>query len=175
MRCGIGLGSNVGDRLTHLRQARQQLLDGPEWPEDIGAAEGVLCASIYETDPVGCAPGTAAFLNTVLEVPAGPDTSPALILHRLQAIENALGRPARHPRNAPRTVDLDLLYLGAIETHDDAVLTLPHPRLRARRFVLAPLAEIRPDLVLPGDPRPIVEILRDLPDTSRVARLLTFW
>jgi 2-amino-4-hydroxy-6-hydroxymethyldihydropteridine diphosphokinase len=175
MRCGIGLGSNVGDRLETLRQARQRLLDAPEWSGGAARPGSVLCASIYETDPVGCAPGTAAFLNTVLELPVPPDTAPALILHRLQTIENALGRPSRHPRNAPRTIDLDLLYLGEIETPDDAVLTLPHPRLRARRFVLAPLAEIRPGLVLPGDPRPMAEILRDLADTSRVARLLTIW
>jgi 2-amino-4-hydroxy-6-hydroxymethyldihydropteridine diphosphokinase len=175
MRCGIGLGSNVGDRLENLRRARQQLLDAPDWLEDTTLDGGVLCAPVYETDPVGCAPGTAAFLNTVLELPTRPETTPALILRRLQTIENALGRPARHPRNAPRSIDLDLLYLGTVEMHGDDTLTIPHPRLHARRFVLAPLADIRPALILPGDPRPMEKILEDLPATSRVVLFLAIW
>ena len=174
MRCGIGMGSNLGDRLDHLRLARQQILAAPEWLEVNATGDGCLCASIYETEPVGCPPGSAAFLNTVLELPSPSPSAPAAILHRLQSIESLLGRPSRHPRNAPRPIDLDLLYLDALELTAPN-LTLPHPRLRQRRFVLAPLAEIRPELILPGDPRPMAEILRHLPDTSRVARLTTNW
>jgi 2-amino-4-hydroxy-6-hydroxymethyldihydropteridine diphosphokinase len=170
MRCGIGLGSNTGDRLENLRLARQQILAAPEWRGDAA----ILCASIYETEPVGCPPGSAPFLNTVLELPARPQTTPARILRRLQAIEVALGRPSRHPRNAPRSIDLDFLYLGGLE-RSDADLKLPHPRLRERRFVLAPLAEIRPGLILPGDPRPMAELWQNASDTSRVARLMTIW
>ena len=164
----------MGDRLDNLRQAREQVLAAPEWRGAVADPGGCLCASIYETEPVGCPPGSAAFLNTVLELATPPETTPALILRRLQAIELALGRPSRHPRNAPRAIDLDLLYLGEIELAG-ADLTLPHPRLCQRRFVLAPLAEIRPDLILPGDPMPMAELLRDSPDTSRVARLTAIW
>ncbi len=171
-RCGIGLGSNAGDRLENLRAARGLILAAPEWlgqpPAD------VLCASVYETDPIGCPPGSAAFLNTVLELSSAPAATPALILHRLQAIEVALGRPSRHRRNAPRTIDLDLLYLGSLELKGEDLI-VPHPRLRERRFVLAPLAEIRPDLVLPGDSRSVERLWRDSPDSSRVARLRTIW
>jgi 2-amino-4-hydroxy-6-hydroxymethyldihydropteridine diphosphokinase len=174
MRCGIGLGSNLGDRLENLRLARRQLLAAPEWLPADAVPDRCLCASVYETEPVGCPPDSGGFLNTVLDLAADPDTTPWLILARLQSIEVALGRPSRHPRNAPRSIDLDLLYLGNLECSTPE-LTLPHPRLRTRRFVLAPLAEIRPGLVLPGDPRPMAELWQKSSDTSRVARLTTIW
>ena len=172
MRCGLGLGSNSGDRLENLRAARREILAAPEWRKE--APDHLLCASVYETEPIGCPPGTASFLNTVLELTAAAEITPALLLRRLQSIEVALGRPSRHPRNAPRSIDLDLLYLGNLELSTED-LTLPHPRLRERRFVLAPLAEIRPNLVLPGDARPVAELLQCSLDGSRVARLLTIW
>jgi 2-amino-4-hydroxy-6-hydroxymethyldihydropteridine diphosphokinase len=174
MRCGIAVGSNVGDRLENLRLARGEILAAREWLALDSAAGPVLCASIYETEPVDCPPGSAAFLNTVLELSTPPQTTPSLILDRLQSIERTLGRPSRHPRNAPRTIDLDLLYLDNLEL-STADLTLPHPRLRQRRFVLAPLAEIRPELILPGDSRTMAQLLENLPDTGRIVRLLTSW
>ena len=83
-----------------------------------------------------------------------------------------MGRPSRRPKNAPRTIDLDLLYFGDSTFESDS-LSLPHPRLGERRFVLEPLASIRPDLVLPGDPRPVrerlAELLTEEPPLKRVA------
>ena len=173
-RCGIGLGSNLGDRLAHLRLARAHLLVCPEFsaarPED----DAFLCASVYETDPVDCPPGSGAFLNTVLELPALPSVPAAAVWRRLQASEALLGRSPGQARHAPRVIDLDLLYLGGLELATPE-LTLPHPRLRERNFVLAPLAEIRPDLILPGDPRPIVEVWRSSTHPGRVTRLITHW
>ncbi len=174
MRCGIGLGSNVGDRLGNLRLARKHLLAAPEWLLGADPLDRVLCASIYETEPVGCPPGSSPFLNTVVELPAHPSATPTTILGRLQSIEVEMGRPSRHPRNAPRSIDLDLLYCGDLELSAPE-LTLPHPRLFQRRFVLAPLAEIRPDLILPGDPRSILELLQSSGDTSAVACVAANW
>ncbi len=170
LACGIGLGSNLGDRLANLRSARQQLLATAEFVR----TKAVLCASIYETEPIDCPPDSAPFLNTVLELEVSPNTPPAAILQRLQAIESALGRPSLRPRNSSRVIDLDLLYLGQLRfTSSD--LTVPHPRWRERRFVLAPLAEIRPELILRGENRTVAELWRTSADTSRVARLQTIW
>ena len=96
------------------------------------------------------------------------------MLFRSREIESKLGRPSRHPRNAPRTLDLDILYIGdLVITRDD--LTLPHPRLHLRRFVLAPLNDIRPKLRLPGFSKTIAELLRDLDDPAAVELFASEW
>lgn len=140
-RAGIALGSNLGDRLAHLRAARdffQQIAENDS---------AVLQASIYQTAPVACPDGSPDFLNTVIEFAyAG---SPHDLLAAARQIETRLRRVRGNERNAPRTLDADLLYLGdRIVSAPD--LELPHPRLTLRRFVLEPLAEIQPDLRLPG-------------------------
>lgn len=161
MRAGIALGSNIGDRLANLRAARARVLELP------GAGGPVKSSRVFETEPVGCEPGAEAFLNAVVEIEWEDSGAPESLLAALRGIENAMGRPARHPRNEPRVIDLDLLFLGDIILKSDA-LTLPHPRLSGRRFVLAPLADIRPELVLPGETRTIAELLARLPEEPRV-------
>lgn len=159
MRCGIALGSNVGDRLAHLRAGRAALMAlhaGPEAP---------LFSSIYETEPVDCAAGTEPYLNAVVEIETAAE--PQALLEALLQIERAEGRPAEHGRNAPRTLDLDLLYAEEAIIQSPS-LTLPHPRMTERRFVLQPLAEIRPALVLPGAARPVAELLMALPSVPTV-------
>lgn len=151
---GIALGSNLGDRLGHLRIARDRLLDLHE-----GTAADFLVSPLFETEPVDCAPGTAAFFNAVIELHSSLE--PLDLLEAAQSIERDLGRASRRPKNAPRTIDVDLLYLGDRMLADDR-LDLPHPRLLSRRFVLTPLAAIRPGLVLPGETRPIATCLREL-------------
>lgn len=96
--------------------------------------------------------------------------SPFECLARLRALERAAGRPDQRPRFAPRTLDLDLLLFGDAVVAT-AELTLPHPGLVHRRFVLAPLAELAPDLVPPGQTRAVAELLRDLDDPLRVEKL----
>ena len=163
-RCGLSLGSNVGDRLRHLQLAAQAvgLLADYSHP--------VFKSAVYETEPVGCAPGTDRFLNAVMEI--GFLGEPEQLLDRLRAIESALGRPADREKNAPRTIDLDLLYADALVVRTDT-LELPHPRLSQRRFVLQPLAEIRPSLILPGDPRAVRDRLSDLPEGEPPLHIIT--
>jgi len=132
----------------------------------------LAAGALYETDPVDCAPGTQAFLNTVIEMAAG--VTPHTLHAHLQAVEQALGRPAQREKNAPRRLDMDLLYVGDFVS-DDPVLIVPHPRLHLRRFVLQPLADIRPELVLPGHVQTIAEHLAALEDDPAAVRRVGMW
>ena len=166
MRAAIALGSNLGDRLANLAAGRDALLRLPE------ISAPVRQSRVYETEPVGTGPDAGPFLNAVMEVEFIGD--PLTLLAALRAIESALGRPTRHPRNAPRTIDLDILYLGDLVRHDDTLI-LPHPRLHLRRFVLAPLNDIRPELRLPRQTHTVVELLAHLCDPSAVTVFTDTW
>ena len=159
MKAGIALGSNLGDRAAHLAAAKRFLSSlhaGPGAP---------LCSALFETEPVDCAPGTAAFLNAVMEIETALD--PTALLAHLRQFEQQQGRAVDRGRNAPRQLDLDLLYAG--DNHiDTPALVLPHPRMNARRFVLQPLANIRPDLVLPGQELTVAQLLAALPSSPAV-------
>ncbi len=163
-RVGIALGSNLGDRLAHLQAAREALL------EIATPGEPFLQAATYQTEPLLCPPGSPFFYNSVVEI--AYDGDPFSLLAHTQSIEKTLGRLGTPERNAPRIIDVDLLYFGD-EIIDTEALVLPHPRLGERRFVLQPLAEIRPDLVLPGQTRSIAglldHLLSDEPPLSRVS------
>jgi len=166
MRAGIALGSNLGDRLENLRTARDRVLAIP------GIAEPLRTSRIYETDPVNSTPDATAYLNAVLEVEFAGQAS--ALLDALQAIEAKLGRPSKRPRNAPRTIDLDILYVGnLVLSNQDFVI--PHPRLHQRRFVLTPLADIRPELVLPGQEQSVAALLAALQDPAGVTIFSTSW
>lgn len=168
---GIALGSNEGDRLQNLQAARQRIMELPTVCRELAAP---LNAPVFETEPVDCTPGTRPFLNTVVEVPCSNSFSPMEFLAELREIEHALGRPTRHPRHAPRTVDLDILYAGSFRCYQPE-LTLPHPRMLQRRFVLAPLAAIRPELVVPGQTCSVAEALRALPPQPVVTLHAPHW
>ena len=165
MRAGVALGSNLGERLANLRNARKEIVAMK------GALPPLRCSAIYETEPVGCEKGAAKFFNAVIEF--GYAGQPIELRRELAAIERVLGRPAAHERNVSRPIDLDLLYFGdvIIET---AELRLPHPRIVDREFVLRPLADIRPDLVLPGQTEAVDVLLLRLPMTG-VVRLDLEW
>lgn len=167
MTFGIALGSNLGDRAANLRRGVELLLQ--QVPQCRVTEKG----GVYETEPVDCAPETQAFLNSVIEIEAS--CTPSELHGHLAAIEIKLGRPPVREKNAPRTLDLDLLYAGDFVS-DDPALIVPHPRLHLRRFVLQPLAEIRPDLKLPGHESTISEHLAALQDDpSCVKRAADSW
>lgn len=153
VRAGIALGSNLGDRLSHLRSAIAALR-GIATP-----LEPFLQAPIYQTEPLLCPPGSPDFLNTVVEF--GYRGSALDLLAVAREIETRLGRNRSGRQNEPRIIDVDLLYLGDL-VHDDPELQLPHPRIGERRFVLQPLAQIRPKLRLPGHERTVSELLDGL-------------
>lgn len=150
MRAGIALGSNIEPRLPNLQAAHRGLLQLHRGPEP------VLCSKVYETSPVLCPEGSPPFLNAVLELTT--DLAPRKLLGELQALEAVLGRPPHREQNSPRTIDLDLIYCGDM-TLSDPDLILPHPRLAERRFVLQPLADIRPKLILPNFTKNVEELL----------------
>jgi len=166
MRVGVALGSNLGDRLANLRAARKAMVDLP------GIRPPILFSSIYETEPVDCEPDANQFFNAVLEFDYEGD--PQSLLRNLKAIESSLGRSGDHARNVSRSIDVDLLYAADLQI-DDERLHLPHPRMHSRRFVLAPLVEIRPDLILPNQTKTVGQLLANLDDPAGVVRREDQW
>jgi 2-amino-4-hydroxy-6-hydroxymethyldihydropteridine diphosphokinase len=145
----VGIGSNLGDREGHLRQALD-LLAAEE------SIEVVAVSSLRETEPVGPVE-QGPFLNGAVQM--ATELPPRELLERLLDVEQRLGR-VRLERFGPRTIDLDLLVYGD-EVVDEPGLTLPHPRLHERRFALEPLAELAPDLTVPGR-GPVSALLAEL-------------
>jgi 2-amino-4-hydroxy-6-hydroxymethyldihydropteridine diphosphokinase len=154
----LGLGSNVGDRLAHLRAARDGL-----------ASHGVTvrrASPVYETEPQGEVLDQPEFLNACLEVDT--DLAPEDLLDVCKVVEAEAGRMIGGPRHGPRTIDVDVLLLGDLE-HESERLRIPHRDVLARRFVLAPLVDLEPGLALPDGTR-LADALADLED-QRVERV----
>jgi len=164
-RAFIGIGSNLGDRAANYRDAIVRIAALP-------GTRIVRQSSIYETAPVGDIKG--AFLNGVIEVET--ELAPDAMMRRLLTIERGMGRkrtagsrkPAGRSQPRPRTIDLDLLFFNK-EVIDTPALTVPHPRLHERRFVLAPMVELAPALIHPKSNKTISELLVDLKSAQRVA------
>jgi 2-amino-4-hydroxy-6-hydroxymethyldihydropteridine diphosphokinase len=153
----LAIGSNLGDRLGRLQGAVSALEDTPE-------VTLVAVSSVYETEPVGAPADSPSFLNAVVLI----DTTLTVhtLLDRALAIEEAFGRE-RSERNAPRTLDVDLIVVGD-RVADDEQLTLPHPRAHERAFVLAPWLEIDPEGEIPGKGF-VADLIGDV-DTSGIVR-----
>ncbi len=152
----LGLGSNLGDRGNFLRAAVAQLRS----ETDIRVGK---ISSIYETNPVGVT-AQPRFLNCVAAIETF--AAPLTLLRIVRKIEDAQGRERRE-HWGPRTLDLDVLWYEGV-TSDAAELTLPHPRMKERSFVLTPLAEIAPDLPLDGER---VELLAGRLEQAGIARI----
>ena|SRR5712691_1328908 len=153
----VGLGSNLGDRAGNLLLGIRGMLDA--------GLQVIRLSQIYKTEPVETFP-QPAFLNMVAELRGNTLPRPEEVMARLLRVEYSLGR-TREVTMAPRSIDLDLL-LYRNETSDTQFLTLPHPRLHRRRFVLVPLAELAPRLVHPTLNKTISELLEALDDDSEV-------
>ena len=157
LRAYVGMGSNLGDRAGNLLLALRGMTEA-------GLSVARL-SSAYETEPVGVFEEQPAFLNMVAELSA-PLPAPEELLRLLLDIERSLGRRRERPL-APRTLDLDLLLYGG-ESSATETLTLPHPRLHLRRFVLAPLAELVPDARHPTRGETFAQLLAATPDRPYV-------
>lgn len=166
MKAGVAVGSNLGDRSQNLRNARYAI------ERLFGVRTPILASAIYETEPVGCEERAENFLNAVVEFEYSGEAVP--LLAELRAIEKSMGRPTHHPRNISRTIDLDLLYFGEKEI-DTEELQLPHPRITQREFVLRPLADINPDLILPRQTESIRSLLARLENAPSVVRFDGEW
>jgi 2-amino-4-hydroxy-6-hydroxymethyldihydropteridine diphosphokinase len=155
----LGLGSNVGDRAAHLRAAIELL--GEQ------AVEVEAVSSAYETEPVGEVLDQPDFLNAAIRIRTGLEPEP--LLEVCKAIEIEQGRMLAASRHSPRPLDIDLLLLGDLELSTER-LTLPHPEVTSRRFVLIPLLELDPELKLP-DGRRLADALAALGPGQRVERM----
>lgn len=158
MEIGLSLGSNLDHRLNNLRGATNRI--------DALAGVSILAkAPIYETAPIDVKPEYAnlQYLNTVVIIESSMEL--AVLSDALHKIETDMGRVRTEDRNAPRVIDIDVLYAGQIE-RADGILDLPHPRWAQRRFVIQPLADVRPFLRLPGESRTVSEILNSLPPSE---------
>jgi 2-amino-4-hydroxy-6-hydroxymethyldihydropteridine diphosphokinase len=159
----VALGSNLGDSAGQIRQAMALLQNL--------SVEPVLRSSLWQTTPVDCPPGSPLFLNAVVGLTPFAEESPESLLAKLQSIEREFGRRPKQIHNEPRPLDLDLIAFGR-QTRATNKLTLPHPRVHLRRFVLEPLSEIAPDLVLPGQVRTTRELLAALPVDANMRKFL---
>jgi 2-amino-4-hydroxy-6-hydroxymethyldihydropteridine diphosphokinase len=136
-RVAIALGSNLGKREANIAAAIDELR------QIANPGEAFLTATLHDTEPQNCPPGSPRFLNTAVDFDyAGTD--PLKLLQQTQAIEKKLGREPHPVRNAPRLIDIDILLFGDVIL-DHPELQLPHPRIHQRPFVLNPLREIRKD------------------------------
>lgn len=160
-RAYVALGSNLGDPARLLAAALDRLRSLAHGP--------VTASSFWRSVPVDCPPGSPEFLNAVCAFVPQPGETPEGLLAKMQALEREFGRRPKRVVNEARPLDLDLLAFGE-EVRQTSVLTLPHPRAHLRRFVLEPLCELAPDLVLPGQTATVRELLAALPpaDCHRV-------
>lgn len=158
----IALGSNLGDSRKVVSQAMSRLQDFSDEP--------ILKSSLWQTSPVDCPPGSPKFVNAVAGFVPRKDETPESLLKKLRELEKEFGRAPKTALNEPRPLDLDLIAFGS-ETRDAPELVLPHPRAHLRRFVLQPLNEIAPDLILAGQGKTVSQLLEELQNHEIVTKL----
>jgi len=158
----VALGANLGDGRQTLLRAMNRL--------EALSSSPLLRSSLWQSSPVDCPPGSPPFVNAVVGLRPPASQTPESLLSALQKLEQEFGRAPKNVLNEPRPLDLDLLAFGP-ERRATPALTLPHPRAHQRRFVLQPLAEIAPDLVLPGQNRSVARLLAELPPGEHVTKL----
>jgi 2-amino-4-hydroxy-6-hydroxymethyldihydropteridine diphosphokinase len=158
----VALGSNLGDSRRMIQEAMARLQQFSDEP--------ILKSSLWQTTPVGCPPDSPMFVNAVVGLVSRKDETPESLLKKLQSLQKEFGRQPGKVLNEPRPLDLDLIAFGS-ETHDKPELVLPHPRAHLRRFVLQPLSEIAPDLILPGQDKTVLQLLAELPGEETVIRI----
>ena len=158
----VALGSNLGDSRQILLAAMAQLQKFSAGP--IGKS------SLWQTTPVDCPPDSPKFVNAIVSLIPRNEETPESLLEKLRALENEFGRQPKKILNEPRPLDLDLIAFGN-EMRSSPALTLPHPRAPQRRFVLQPLSELAPELILPGQRKTVEQLLAELPADETVTRI----
>jgi 2-amino-4-hydroxy-6-hydroxymethyldihydropteridine diphosphokinase len=159
----VALGSNLGDSRQIISEAVARLRDFSDSP--------IWMSSLWQTSPVDCPPDSPLFLNAVVGLAARADETPESLLKKLQDLEKDFGRRPKKVLNEPRPLDLDLIMFGE-EIRQSPELILPHPRALLRKFVLCPLNEIAPDLILPGQTKIVSELLKEFCGKEQVERLV---
>ena len=158
----VALGSNLGDSPKILRDATarlQKFSDGP-----------ILESSLWQTAPVDCPPDSPKFVNAVVRLVPQTGETPETLLEKLRGLEKEFGRAPKKILNEPRPLDLDLIAFGQ-ERRNSPELILPHPRAHLRKFVLQPLSEIAPELILPGQSQTVSQLMAALPAGEAVTRI----
>ncbi|MBX7158128.1 MAG: 2-amino-4-hydroxy-6-hydroxymethyldihydropteridine diphosphokinase [Verrucomicrobiae bacterium] len=158
---GIGLGSNLGDRWEHLTEALHFL-------KNLSVNHFLEVSPFYETSPVHCTTGAPLFLNAVAIIQSRE--APEELLEKLRGFERARGRAEVYEKNSSRPLDLDILFWGDRMVKSEKLM-IPHPRLLQRRFVLQPLCDLRPNLILPGETQPLHYFLSHLTSQEEVTRV----
>ena len=158
----VALGSNLGDSRRIILEAMARLQDFSDQP--------ILKSSLWQTSPVNCPPGSPLFVNAVVGFVPHADETMESLLEKLHKLEKEFGRLPKKILNEPRWLDLDLIAFG-VETRNTPDLILPHPRAHVRRFVLQPLSEIAPDLILPGQTKTVLQLLAELSSDEVLKRL----
>jgi len=156
------MGSNLGN-------SRKIILDAMACLQHF-SNQPLLKSSLWQTSPVDCPPGSPKFVNAALGLVPRPGETPESLLQMLRAIEKQFGRAPKTIYNEPRPLDLDLIFFGN-EKRDTPALILPHPRAHLRKFVLRPLSEIAPDLVLPGQKKTVSQLLEELISKETLVKL----
>ena len=171
-RAIIALGSNLGDSRQIILAAMARLQEFCDEP--------ILKSSLWQTSPVDCPPDSPQFVNAMVGLVPRAGETPESLLAKLQSLEKEFGRQAKKIPNEPRPLDLDLIAFGneirpaapkRSEGGNSPELILPHPRAHLRRFVLQPLNEIAPELILPGQGKMVAELLAEFPVDERVKRI----
>lgn len=167
MEVGLSLGSSLGDRLASLKKARELIC---AYPGITLAAQ----APVYETEPVNLPPefkdhlflNTILIINTLVSVPQ--------IMRLLQFIEQQMGRAPELGADLPRVIDIDIVFADQLQVEEEHIV-IPHPRWHTRRFVLQPLCDVRPELILPGQTLPVADILAALRNGHKVQLFAKKW
>jgi 2-amino-4-hydroxy-6-hydroxymethyldihydropteridine diphosphokinase len=158
----VALGSNLGDSRKIILDAMTQLQNFSDKP--------ILKSSLWQTSPVNCPPDSPKFVNAVVGLIPKENETPESLLKKLRELEKEFGRAQKTVLNEPRSLDLDLIAFRS-EVYNSPELILPHPRAHLRKFVLQPLGEIAPELILPGQGNTVSQLLTGLPGDETFTRL----
>jgi 2-amino-4-hydroxy-6-hydroxymethyldihydropteridine diphosphokinase len=158
----VALGSNLGDSWKIVLNAMTRLQNF--------SSEPILKSSLWQTSPVACPPNSPKFVNAIIGLIPKKNETPESLLKKLHALEKEFGRAPKIILNEPRPLDLDLIAFRN-EMRNSPELILPHPRAHLRKFVLQPLAEIAPELILPNQIKTVSELLAELSSREILTRL----